>query len=64
MTTPGARVVALLGKSLGKGVEWTEAERATLNLICAAVDRAEVLKGLFGAEVAKVPVSTRRVTEL
>ena len=38
--------------------------QATLDLIESAADRVAILKGLFGAEVGKVPVSTRRVTEL
>jgi hypothetical protein len=37
--------------------------QATLDLIESAADRVAILKGLFGAEVGKVPVSTRRVTE-
>lgn len=62
--SPGKRLVSTLAEALDKGVEWTEAEQATLDLIEAAADRVAVLKRLFDAEVEKVPVSTRRVTEL
>jgi hypothetical protein len=49
---------------LEKGVEWTEAEQATLDLIESAADRVAILKRLFDEEVVREPVSTRRVTEL
>lgn len=64
MTEGGPALIALLNKSLGKGVDWTEAEEATLDLISSTADRVEILKRLFDAEVEKEPVSTRRVTEL
>ena len=62
--SPGKRLISALNGSLKEPVEWTEQEQATLGLIESAADRVAVLKELFDAEVAKVPVSTRRVTEL
>jgi hypothetical protein len=60
----GKRLISTLNGALKDGVEWTEAESATLDLICDAADRVAVLKQLFDAEVEKPEVSTRRVTEL
>jgi hypothetical protein len=62
--TAGKRLITTLNGALEQGVEWTEAEQATLDLIEAAADRVAVLKQLFDSEVEREPVSTRRVTEL
>lgn len=62
--TAGKRLINGLNGALDEGVEWTEAEQATLGLIEAAADRIAVLRRLFDAEIEKEPVSTRRVTEL
>ena len=55
---PGCRCLARASPSS------SAVAQATLDLIESAADRVAILKGLFGAEVGKVPVSTRRVTEL
>ncbi|MEU9807580.1 hypothetical protein [Mycobacterium sp. NPDC050853] len=62
--THGKRLVKTLNASLAQGAEWTEAELITLAQIEQAADRASELQRLFDAEVAKSPVSTRRVTEV
>jgi hypothetical protein len=36
--SPGRRLVSTLNGALEKGVEWTEAEQATLDLIESAAD--------------------------
>lgn len=53
-----------LDKALAPQAEWDEVEQTILGLVESAADRVEVLKALLDVEVAKVPVSTRRVTEL
>ena len=62
--TPGKRLINALNGALDKGVEWTEAEQATLDLIESAADWVAILNRLFDEELEREPVSTRRVTEL
>jgi hypothetical protein len=62
--TAGKRLVQTLNKTLAPDAEWLESELVALGIIEGTADRVEVLKTLFDAEVAKVPTSTRRVTEL
>lgn len=62
--TAGERVVAQLTAALKPGFKWSHAESITLDQIRISLDRAEVLTGLLGAELAKDQVSTRRVTEV
>ncbi|BBY19028.1 hypothetical protein [Mycolicibacterium litorale] len=62
--TAGKRLINALSEALEAGMEWTEAEEATLGLIESAADRVAILKRLFDTEVEKPEVSTRRVTEL
>lgn len=62
--TPGKRLITTLNQLLTPPLEWTEAEEVTLGLIESSADRAAVLTELLDAELAKDPVSTRRVTEV
>lgn len=60
----GDRIVEALTAGLGPGLEWSETESLTLDNIRKTADRASLLSQLLDLEVAKIPVSTRRVTEL
>jgi len=66
--TAGKRIRRTLDKALltrnGKTAKWDETEQVVLDLIEAAADRAELLRSLFTAELAKPEISTRRVTEV
>ncbi|WP_043780698.1 hypothetical protein [Rhodococcus sp. JVH1] len=62
--TAGEKAVDQLAKLLTPPMEWDEAELLTLDSIRKATDRGAILADLLAIEVAKTPVSTRRVVEL
>lgn len=62
--TAGQRLVTLLNEGLKNGIEWTANERAILTLISDHADRAEQLKALQAAELARPEVVSHRVCEI
>jgi hypothetical protein len=63
-TDPGQRLVRHLSAALVPGMEWSEAESATLDLIASQANRAATLQALLDAEIASDATRPRLVVEL
>lgn len=62
--TAGDRMVATLTAASGDGLEWSEAEQITLDLLRSQVDNAATLQSLLDAEVGSDGTRPRLVAEL
>ncbi len=62
--TAGDRMVATLTAALADGLEWSEAEQITLDLLRSQVDNAATLQSLLDAEVGSHGTRPRLVAEL
>jgi len=60
----GERMVDTLTGALGQGLEWSEAEQVTLDLLRKQVDTIACLEALLAAEVGSGTVRPRLVAEL
>jgi len=63
-TTAGDRIVTTLTGALGDGLEWSEAEQVTLELLRKQVDTVATLETLMAAEVGSDNARPRLVAEL
>ncbi len=60
----GDRIVTTLTAALGDGLEWSEAEQVTLDLLRRQADTVATLEALMAAEVGSDTARPRLVAEL
>lgn len=63
-TTAGDRMIVTLTAALSPGLEWSEAEQVTIELLRKQVDTVATLEALMDAEVGSDTARPRLVAEL